>query len=432
VTRAPADLPAAVEALRAGDLARAEPMLQAVLAAQPRHPDALHFMGVLRHLQGRADEALALIGRAIEAAPGQAGMHVNLGNVLHECGRTREAAHAFEQAATLDTGSAQPWCNLGTVWHALGDPARSRQAWQRATELEPGHPQAWYGLSQALIELGQVAEGLRANSRAITLWPREHTSREQVLRALVLLDELDEAARLYREWLAEEPDNPVPRHQLAALQGDAQGMPERADDAYVETVFDNFAPQFDARLAGLQYRAPELLVDAWRMRAAPQPASLDIADLGCGTGLCGPLLRPWARRLTGLDLSAGMLVRARARGLYDALFKVELRHYLQHERDRHDLLASADTVCYFGPLDGVMADAAGALRPGGWLVFTVEAADEAKAPWRIQPSGRYAHARSYLLHALQGAGLRDSACEPATLRMEAGLPVAGWVVSARA
>ena len=38
---------------------------------------------------------------------------------------------------------------------------------------------------------------------------------------------------------------------------------------------------------------------------------LDVLDLGCGTGLCGPLLRPYARALAGVDLSPQMLERMR-------------------------------------------------------------------------------------------------------------------------
>lgn len=427
------DLAGAVAALREGDLARAEAGLEAVLAADPNAADAWHFIGVLRHQEGRGDQAEAAIRRAIELAPGQAGMHVNLGNVLFETGRAQDAVAAYEQAVTLAPDSAGPWCNLGTAWRALHDPVRARHAWQRATELAPEHPQAWYGLSQALIELGLVAEGLRANSRAVTLWPREAVSREQVIRALVLLDERDEAVRLYEAWLAEEPGNPVVRHQLAALQHDPGAAPPRADDAYVSTVFDSAAPQFDAHLAGLGYRAPELVLQAWLRHATPAPASQVVADLGCGTGLCGPGLRPWASRLIGCDLSVGMLRRARARGVYDALFEVELVHFLRHEPARHDALVSADTLCYFGPLDGVAAAAAASTRPGGWWVFTVEALDDDEpAPHRLLPSGRYAHARHHLHAALRAAGWAAPSCEPVVLRQEAGRPVKGWLVSTQA
>ena len=85
----------AVDALQNDDSGRAEQALQCVLKDQPHHTDAIHFLGVLRHQQGRMDEALALLMQAIEAAPGSPGMRVNLGNVLYESGLALEAITAI-------------------------------------------------------------------------------------------------------------------------------------------------------------------------------------------------------------------------------------------------------------------------------------------------------------------------------------------------
>ncbi|QTN22027.1 tetratricopeptide repeat protein [Rhizobacter sp. AJA081-3] len=422
-----AQLEAAVAALQGDRLDAAEALLLQVLSLDARQPDALHFLGILRHRQGDADAALALLERALQRAPANAGILLNRGNVLYENGRAPEAVAAYQAAIDHEPGSAQAWANLGTALHGLGDVAQARHAWQRTVQLDDGNADAWYGLSRTLIELGEVREGLIANSRAIALWPQQLQGREQVIRALVLLDRRDEAERLYREWLEEDPDNAVARHQLAAIrQHDA---PLRASDAYVENVFDSFAAHFDGQLAALGYQAPQRVAQALAGRRRAD-ASLNIADLGCGTGLCGPLLRPFARQLVGCDLSTAMLVKARQRDCYDALFKVELEHFLRHEPASFDALVSADTLCYFGPLDGVCAAAAGALRPGGIFVFTVEALDDEPEPWRLQTSGRYAHARTHVETALSAAGFDAPACERAVLRQEAGLPVQGWVVSA--
>lgn len=420
----------AVLALQGDDTEGAEVALQWALNAQPDQPDALHFLGVLRHRQGLADEAVRLIRRAIDAVPSNPGMWVNLGNVLHESGQPEAAADACRAALDLDPGAAQTWCNLGTVLHALGRTVEASQAWEQATILAPGLAESWYGLSRALIELGRVHEGLMANSRALTLSPRNLLGREQVLRALVLLGEHAEAVRLYRDWLVQEPDNPVVLHQLAAIDPAAPEIPQRASDGYIESVFDSFSPQFDVKLQGLGYRAPQLVASALAARVGAGIAAMDIADLGCGTGLCGPGLKPFARRLVGCDLSVGMLVQARRGGLYDALFKVELVHFLQHEPRQFDALVSADTLCYFGSLSEVMAAAAAALRPGGCFVFTVEALEPDPGDHRLRPTGRYAHSRTHMQVALQRAGLVLEACQADVLRQEAGLPVAGWVVTA--
>lgn len=423
----------AVALLREERLPEAEAAFEAVLARWPEQPDALHFLGIVRHTQRRSDEGIALIRRALALVPTEAGVWNNLGNVLVECLRLDEAVEAYRTSVAVANGlpaSADAWNNLGTVHRKRLDWPEAERCYREALALRPDFVDAWYNLSLALLGQGRVAEGLQANSRAIVLAPRHLQPREQVIRALVLLGDRERAAALYREWLAEEPDNPVVQHQLAACLGDAP--PARASDAYVERVFDSFARSFDAKLESLHYRAPQLVADALR-RAAGEPAgALEVCDAGCGTGLCAPLLRPWARMLAGCDLSVGMLKQARQRGGYDVLHKAELVHYLDTQPGAFDAVVSADTLCYFGDLGAASAAAQRALRPGGWLVYTVEAlpatTDDA---FVLQANGRYAHGRAHVEATLAAAGFEPPAIDAVELRLEGGRPVAGWLVAAR-
>lgn len=422
----------AIAQLRQEQLPEAEALLDQVLRMAPGQPDALHFLGVLRHAQGRSAEGLALIEEALQAMPGEPGPWNNLGNVLVECQRLDEAERAYRRSGELARGGpagAEALNNLGSVQRRRGQWVAAEASCLASLAARPELAGAWYNLSLALMGQGRVHDALLANSRAITLSPRHLTARDQFIRALLLQGEREQAATLYREWLAEEPDNPVVQHQLAACLG--QAAPQRASDAYVEQVFDSFAKSFDAKLQALHYRAPELVARALRTAVGEPRAALDIADAGCGTGLCGPLLRPFARRLAGCDLSVGMLRQARPRGDYDVLHKAELVYYLDTQPASFDAIVSADTLCYFGPLEAVFHAAQRALRPGGWLVFTVEAAAEA-LPHALQPNGRYVHGRDYLRQTLTDAGFDALSISPEVLRLEAGLPVSGWLVSAAA
>ena len=426
-------LAGAIGLLREDRLAEAEAAFDAVLRAWPQQPDALHYLGVLRHAQGRHDEAIVLVREALVLRPGDAGAWNNLGNILLLSGAPDAAADAWQRS--IDAGgvaSAQALSNLAVLYRKQGRPADAERAARQAIAVNGEEGDAWYRLSQALLDQGQVREGLLANSRAVSLWPRHQQARGDVLRALVLLGEKQRAQALYREWLDEEPDNPIARHLLAATEGEDEATPARASDAYVEEVFDHFAESFDSKLESLHYQAPELVAERLRQLLPAPDGTLDVVDLGCGTGLCGPHLKPYAKRLAGCDLSVGMLRRAKARGVYDVLHKAELGYYLQTQPARFDLLVSADTLIYFGDLRAVLRHAHAALRPGGWLVFTVEALpDHDTADWRLQPTGRYAHRGPPLAQHLAEAGFADIAVDAATLRLEGGKPVAGWLVSAR-
>src|SRR5262249_27587863 len=126
-----------------------------------------------------------------------------------------------------------------------------------------------------------------------------------------------------------------------------------------------------------------------------------------------------------------MIAHARERTVYDDLVKGELTTYLSSVPDSYDVIVSADTLVYFGPLEDVAAAAAGALRAGGRLVFTVEElTDSAHVPgYTISPPGRYGRTRGYVERVLAAVDLQAEIVG-AELRLEAGTPVAGLVVKA--
>jgi predicted TPR repeat methyltransferase len=127
-----------------------------------------------------------------------------------------------------------------------------------------------------------------------------------------------------------------------------------------------------------------------------------------------------------------MLAQAEARHVYDELVRRELTTYLRECQDAFDVIVSADTLVYFGSLAEVTAASANALRRGGQFIFTVEELTDGLSygDFRLNPHGRYSHARHYLERVLTETGLRPEVFE-AELRLEAGVPVAGLVVRAR-
>ena len=202
--------------------------------------------------------------------------------------------------------------------------------------------------------------------------------------------------------------------------------PERMADAHVAALFDLYAPSFDDSLRGfLSYRAPERLVDAVHSVLGGR-RELDVLDLGCGTGLAGPLLRPIARRLEGIDLSTGMLDKARERGVYDMLRAGEITAELAASTASHELIVAVDVLVYFGALETLFQHVARRLAPGGLFAFTVE---KGTAPgYRLQPTARYVHHLDYLRSCASAAYLHPVLEREETLRKQAGQPVTGHVV----
>jgi predicted TPR repeat methyltransferase len=248
--------------------------------------------------------------------------------------------------------------------------------------------------------------------------------------AYCVLGQRDKAIELYDEWLRDDPGHPVIAHLLAGCTG--RDVPTRASNECVQIMFDNFAASFESKLAHLQYRAPSLIQKMVESSNRPPDKSLDVLDAGCGTGWCGPLIAPYARHLTGVDLSAGMLEQAKGKDVYDDLIQGELTQFLASRPDSFDVIVSADTLVYFGDLAPVAAAARGALRPRGLFVFTLEQlVDDATSEVRLEPHGRYTHAQHYVERVLKEASF-SSEIVHADLRLESGLPVPGLVVRATA
>jgi predicted TPR repeat methyltransferase len=414
---------------KAGRLEDAGRVLRRVLDVAPGHPAALHYAGVLAHQEGRTAEGIALVERSLLAEPGEADWHSNLGILLKAAGRLDEAIAAYQRAIGLDPGHAKAHNNLGVLLRAQGQFAGAEASYRTAIALDPDYGEAYHNLGVLLASRGRAPEAVAAYCRATVLSPHTTETRRLLALSYCTLGERDKAVRIFEDWLREEPDNPVARHMLAACSGDA--VPDRASDAFVERIFDDFAASFDAKLAMLSYRAPQLVAAMLADAGVPADAGLDVLDAGCGTGLCGPLLKPYARRLVGVDLSGRMLEAAKPRGVYDELCQSELTAYLAARPGAFDVIVSADTLVYFGSLRAVAAAAAAALRPGGRLIFTLEetSADRAPSGYELNYHGRYGHARGYVEEVLREAGYRTAIVQ-AELRMESGLPVAGLVVCA--
>jgi predicted TPR repeat methyltransferase len=416
----------AVNLHKVGKLDEAERRYRAVLRQQPDNPDALHFLGLLVHHRGDTAAATDLIRQATVAAPGYADAFNNLGNLLKLAGRLEEAEDAYRRAVKLRPADANAHSNLGVVLRTRQF-ADAEAELRTAIALDPRHVPAT-NLGHLLKQTERPQEALGCYRAAIAV-VRAIRWRCTCSGACQANGEIDKAREVFRAWLDRDPGNPIPMHMLSACSGEA--APIRASDAYVRTLFDELADGFDEHLATLEYRAPQL-VGAAVAASWPEPrGNRDLLDAGCGTGLCGGFLRPHARTLVGIDLSPGMLRRAKALKLYDDLIEAELAAFLAGHRDAYDGIVSADTLCYFGDLDAVFTAAAGALRPLGRLFLTVEqATDSAADGYVLQSNGRYSHAASYVRSRLEQAGFNVDAMDHAELRREAGASVAGLVVTA--
>jgi predicted TPR repeat methyltransferase len=402
-----------------------------------------------------ADAAVAALQRAIDAGNASVELQHNLGAALLRAGNPEPAIVVLKKVIELRPDYASAHFHLAAAHRSLGQQSAARTQLLKALELEPGSAKGWHALATLDAEAGnlEIAAGLyrRAIRADATLaaahrgladvLARQGRGRESVAtfsRAQSLaMDAMGAKAtrHLDRSQSVAEMEKRITPDQFGAqLHQALAGLmnlppPLQIAGEEVTSLFDRYADRFDAHLKEkLNYRAPEMLAQTIAPYLPERP--LNVLDLGCGTGLCGPLLRPYAARLAGVDLSPAMIEKARERNIYDDLQVGDLVDAMQKLPQPADLLVAADVLIYIGDLAPTFEAAAKSLRAGGIFAFSVEA-NEGERFHLVHRTRRYTHAKSYLERLAQIYGFEEKHLGPVTLRTDALQPVQGLIMVLR-
>jgi len=480
------ELPSAEQVLALLPAWRIEhPRFEAMMERYGEPVKALRHMGLLFWQQSDFPNALRMMAGAVALEPAQAPLWSGLGGVLFAAGHKPEAASCLKNALSRDPSQATDWLLLGTVY-AETDKSAAEEAFLTALQWDPKSADAaislgllytktrrfteaarclqdavargsetaaiYTCLAQAHFNLGDFSSAAKAFAEAVTRQPEDESLKHKFGQSRFLEVARDDSAAdailAYREAAGMEPEDrdklmrdsfhilsgyghtqaairlgealhkdPVQAYLLAALKNEA--LP-RAPDDYIATYFDKFADTFDKQLVEvLDYHGPEKLHALLAQHNRPLAR---ILDLGCGTGLAGPLLKAPGRVLTGVDLSARMLEKAAARQTYDDLIASEAIAYLAQQDQGFDLIFAADFLVYVGDLAPLMQQAARLLLPGGLFAFTIETTSA--ETYELLRSGRFAHRPGYIEELARGTFtlLRQ---EATMIRLEANKPVDG-------
>lgn len=394
--------------------------------------EAQHLQASRELMRGRFEAAASHLQVAAALRPGSADIQNDLGTALAQCGRLDEADEHFRRSLALDPRHLHAANNIGVQHQQRGQYREAEAVYAALIARAPAFPDPRQNLAVLYLATGRPAEAVQQCQEGLRFVGGHRGLRELLGQAHRTLGHFDEAREHYRQWLAEDPRDAHARHHLAALSTD-DGAPAAASAEYVRETFDRFAPEFESKLAGLGYEAPRFIGQALFDILGSPNATLRIIDAGCGTGLCAPWLRLYAAKLIGVDLSGAMLARARASGMYDQLHEAELVAFLEEGHAPIDIVAAADTLCYFGNLSSFLRAAGDRMAMDGWLIFTVEALPDTATPptWRLEHHGRYAHHRSYLHDILGANGFSVDRMSRHEFRREGRQAVWGWLVTAQ-
>lgn len=371
------------------DLKEAEGGLERMLLGDPKNHSALHCLGLVRHYLGESKQAIELLQKAIGLKSTEKIYHFHLGLVYTDTEAWEKAFQAYMEALKIDPEYIQTLVNLGILCLKRQAFPAALQFYHKALELKSDCHEAHHHLASIY---------LKTNQKELAL---EHLNK----------------------YVALAPEDVSAAHLLSSLKGEDVTS---ASDVYVTGVFDDYADKFETHLVeGLRYDAPSKLREAVGRIIGEEMPSWKIMDLGCGTGLVGDHFVDIAKYLIGVDLSPGMLEKAKEKDVYQELHHKELTKVLKSHKGDLDLAVSADVFIYVGDLDNVFEECANALRDGGFLAFTTEAFSG--EGFFLRQSGRFAHSVEYIESLANQYGFSVLLREEIVLRYESGKPLSGHI-----
>ena len=211
---------------QSGRIDAARTLYREVLAAEPRHFDSLHLLGLTTVQSGETEAGVALIRAALMVRPDVAEACYNLGNALLTLKRPAEALDSFNRALQINPSDAQ--CQFETG-NALNDLKRTDEAilrYDEAIRLDPRYAEAHNNRGIALKDAGRFEEAVTSYDTAIALRPRYAEAHSNRGNALKELARFEEALACHDRAISLKPDYAEAHYNRGNVLGDLKRYEE--------------------------------------------------------------------------------------------------------------------------------------------------------------------------------------------------------------
>jgi predicted TPR repeat methyltransferase len=415
----------ASSAHRDGRLAEAEKGYQEVLKIRPDWGQTLNALGTLFLDQSRPDKAKTIFQKAANLNPPNLPACYNLGRLKQQENDHRGAINIYRAMLDKQPNIGEAWNNLGVAYREIGKQDDAISSFRKAVVFAPAMAEAWNNLGVAQDEFNLIENASNSYRKAIEIQPDYASARLNLGISLQKSEQFKEAEEHYNKVLEIQPGNKAARFMLQSIG--ASETPDAAPVEHVRSIFDRCAGNFETILVKeLEYKTPELLFDLVRPHLTEE---MNVLDLGCGTGLGAQLYQPFAKSLTGVDVSSKMLEKAAEKKIYNRLEVFDILQDWGFPK-KFDLIYSSDVFVYFGNLDAIIRSASSYLVNGGIIAFSVERLEDNSVEYQLFPSGRYAHSQTYIQDCLNRHGLQIIEKTKADIRKQSGNQVKGLLIAA--
>lgn len=376
--------------LKNNQLEAAKKQFKNVLTLHPDHSDAQFYLGVLllesNQLENAAhafEEVLANNSEHVEAL-------TNLGVIALKHDKGQLAIDYFTKALGFDNHNEDARNNLAATFMHHDRFENALMHYDVLLQQAPHNIEYLYNSGVAQMALGHLQEAIDHFETILALQDKHFAALNNLAAIHIRLEQREKAVTLLERAHAAKPDDEASQFMLHALTG-REKNPVASPD-YISNLFNNYANYYDQHMQGsLHYTLPQHI---GRLLHRLNCSSLNTIDLGCGTGLCGIVLRELSKHLTGVDISAKMLAQAKDKAIYDKLVEAELVTFLQQDKQFYQLAVAADVLPYLGQLETLFATVHQHLTEEGLFIFTHEISET--SPWQLLASARFSHHPGYI------------------------------------
>jgi len=432
-------------------------LLEKTIARHPDYLPAYNNMGTLFYAQGKLSDAIFYFETTIQKKPDYWDAYYNLGLAFSKKNDLTQAINTFkillnnipdhfaaryllgvsymEQNKSdsaiqefLTIEKMHPFhfeteSNLAACYLKKGDVDHAKAHYLKALELRPKDIQILFNLGVITMQQGYVDSAINYYQAITEINPTLFEVHNNLGVAFLAKNHIGYALTHFQKALAIEPHNKTIQYTVAMLQQNQRLLAAPPD--YIQSLFDAYADHYDSHLLqALEYKIPVIFYGALKKYLSHHP--LDILDLGCGTGLTATPFKPHAKSLTGVDLSAAMLKKAKEKNMYDTLQQSDILDFLNDKKSLYDLILAGDVLVYLGDLQLLFLRIFDALKPQGLFIYNAEITEDNH--FKMNQSGRFSHHDAYLHSLAASSGFKTIDYQKIITRLQNNEPVYGHLV----
>lgn len=184
----------------------AERVCNSVLQVQPKNRTALHLLGIVCFHRDNLQDAYNYLTQAVDQAPDNFELLMNLGKVNKKLEKWQEALDAFGRAAEIRADEPDLYFQTGLILQTLDRYSEAVDAFDKALELKPDAVGVQNNKGVALYKLGRLKEAVTAFDRVLELKPDHEGARKNYTFILNSLGKYKEATDYLYQVVEKHPE----------------------------------------------------------------------------------------------------------------------------------------------------------------------------------------------------------------------------------